>query len=94
MCNCRNVNTNQSIGNPVMVKPETVENCTTSLSELTTLKEDITSFILSQVLIPADFNQLNIYRGNILSAINLVNYCYVDINLLNTQINEIKQKYN
>lgn len=92
MCNCRNVN--PIIGNPVKVKPETVENCTTSLSELTTLKEDITSFILSHVLIPADFNQLNIYRGNILSAINLVNYCYVDINLLNTQINEIKQKYN
>lgn len=93
MCNCRNVNSSVNAV-PNTIKPEMSDNCTTSLSELTTLKEDITSFILSHVLIPADFNQLNIYRGNILSAINLVNYCYVDKNLLTSQINEIKQKYN
>lgn len=93
MCNC-----NKNVSNSVVI-PETKPNisspnCLTTLDNLNTFKENLNLFIITTPLINSDFILLNNIRGKILSAINIVNYCYVNFEEITTQLNEIKSKYN
>lgn len=92
-CACKNnsVTTTQTILPP---SPITVNNnCEYTLQFLQGLLTNIDSAIRSGVLLPDDFNILQIYRGQVLSGINLNNYCYVNYNNVNTLVNNVISKY-
>ena len=68
-------------------------NCEYTLQFLQVLLLNIENFIRSGVLLPEDFNILQIYRGQVLSGINLNNYCYTNYNNVTTLVNNVISKY-
>lgn len=91
MCNCnKTTNTVQYV--PVPVNNTNI-NCEYTLEYLLSLKNTIDSFIVSNSVSVEDFNLLQIYKGKILSGINLVNYCYANYSDISLIINNVISKY-
>lgn len=90
-CACKN---NSVITPPVPVNYINNNlNCEYTLQFLQGLLLNIENFIRSGILLPDDFNILQIYRGQVLSGINLNNYCYTNYNNVNTLVNNVISKY-
>lgn len=90
-CACKN---NSVITPPVPINYiNNNTNCEYTLQFLQSLLLNIENFIRSGILLPDDFNILQIYRGQVLSGINLNNYCYTNYNNVNTLVNNVISKY-
>lgn len=91
MCPCQN-QTNQ---NEVMQMslPNTTSNCNTPLSFLKYLVNLIDLNINNSGIVNEDRFQLQVYKGQVQSGINIGNYCYVDYAVLETNIVNVISKY-
>jgi len=91
-CACKNNNNVQSVQIPTPIN-NINNNCEYTLQYLQVLLSNIENFIKSGVLLPEDFNILQIYRGQVLSGINLNNYCYTNYNNVTILVNNVISKY-
>jgi len=76
---------------PSIVLPNQTQNCTTELSFLNYLV-NLIDLNISRVSNEDKF-QLQIYKGQIQSGINIQNYCYIDYVVVETNIFNVLSKY-
>lgn len=92
MCNCRsNIQTSTTSYIPVPVVVNT--NCNTSQEFVLSLKQKIDNSLHIQGLSIKDFNLLQIYKGQVLSGINLNNLCYSNYSQVEDIVNNVISKY-
>jgi len=95
MCSVCNANkvAQYNSGITSIIQPATTSNCETSLSSLMYLKNLIDLNINNPLISNEDKYHLNIYKGQVLSGISIQNYCYVDYNVVETNVTNVISKY-
>lgn len=68
-------------------------NCSTTVDTLNYLLTLVDNTLRTSGVTYDDFNQLQIYRGQVISGINLHNYCYVDYDNVAVHINNVISRY-
>lgn len=92
MCGCQG-NINQNTNVPVIVLPNQTVACNTTLTFLNYLVNLIDLNIGNGNMSNEDKFQLQVYKGQIQSGINIQNYCYIDYNITETNITNVLSKY-
>lgn len=92
MCGCKGNVSNNNVYVPVPISNTSID-CSYTRNQLELLKTKIDNFIISGKASIEDFNLLQIYRGKVLSGLNLNNYCFADYNDVNNIIDGIISKY-
>lgn len=93
MCGCKNNIASSTNNTEILVSPNTIPNCNTTLEFLNYLNNLITLNISNGRLSQEDKNLLQIYKGQVLSGISLVNYCYTDYQVVETNTYNVISKY-
>ena len=76
-----------------IIKPATTDNCGTTLTFLNYLNNLIDLNVYNSATSTDDKNLLQVYKGQVQSGINLTNYCYIDYNVVETNIYNVISKY-
>lgn len=90
-CGCKN--TTISTGDGFIVAPEIIPGCNTTLEFLNYLNNLITLNIHNTSITQEDRYLLQVYKGQVLSGINLINYCYTDYQVVETNVYNVVSKY-
>lgn len=94
MCNCKNnINNNINSNSNISIPPSTIPNCSTTLDFLNYLNNLITLNLGNTAITTEDRYLLQVYKGQVLSGINLTNYCYTDYQVVETNIYNVISKY-
>jgi hypothetical protein len=82
---------NQNI--PNIILPNQTSSCNTTLSFLRYLINLIDLNISDRRMTDEDRFQLQVFKGQIQSGINIQNYCYIDYNIVEINIVNVLSKY-
>jgi len=94
MCACKNNNNTEVVtNNNVVEKPNNIIGCDTTLEFLTYLNNLISLNLGNSAMTDTDKYLLQVYKGQILSGINLTNYCYTDYKIVETSVYNVISKY-